>query len=192
LAALQSGGEGGGSFRFSPAFGSSHPKPPAPRDWQEPLQELKAAPAITLGTSVELCAFKEFVRGRIAEALSAARASTEWRDSGLPTYLSKALALVDEDCTLLARQQAVELLGFVTLAHSSRATTSSASTGGPDSAYRGPIELCSWLSHQQFGCLRSSWGARAGWGRCWQLACMFRHPDCTAPAPRNWAFRASR
>jgi hypothetical protein len=132
LAALQSGGEGGSSFRFFPVGSPPHPKPPAPRDWQEPLQELKAAPTITLGTSVELCAFKEFVRGRIAEALSAARASTEWRESGLPTYLSKALALVDEDCTLLARQQAVELLGFVALAHSSRATTSSAaSTGGP-------------------------------------------------------------
>ena len=89
---------------------------PRLRQWQEPLQELAAAPSITYGSPVELSSYKEFVRSRIVEAQSAASANWEWRDSGLLQYLDRALRLVEEDNTGLGRQKAVELLGFCTLA----------------------------------------------------------------------------
>lgn len=99
------------------------------RQWQEPLQELAAAPVVMYGSPVELSSYKEFVRSRIAEASSAARANWEWRDSGLLQYLEKAQQLVEADCTALGRQQAIELLGFCSLAERSRGGAASQEAG---------------------------------------------------------------
>jgi hypothetical protein len=143
LTALQDSPELQKLFRFS-----EPPKSrtvPRLRQWQEPLQELAAAPVITYGSPVELSSYKEFVRSRIAEAKSAASANWEWRDSGLLQYLDKAMTLVEEENTGLGRQKAVELLGFCTLAERFHAGVAPSGKGLSFGSVEALIFLRNWL-----------------------------------------------